>query len=88
VSKLTALAIVAHPDDIEFSMAGTLLLLKEGGAEIHFWNLANGCYGSMVHSRSEITGIRAEEARPRRSEQAPLFIHRSPTISASSIRQS
>ena len=48
MSKLTALAIVAHPDDIEFTMAGTLLLLKEQGADIHFWNLANGCYGSMV----------------------------------------
>ena len=63
MSKLTALAIVAHPDDIEFTMAGTLLLLKDGGADIHFWNLANGCYGSMVHSQADITRIRAEEAR-------------------------
>jgi LmbE family N-acetylglucosaminyl deacetylase len=30
--KLTALAVCAHPDDIEFHMAGTLLLLKEAGA--------------------------------------------------------
>ena len=27
-TKLVALAAVAHPDDIEFMMAGTLLLLK------------------------------------------------------------
>jgi LmbE family N-acetylglucosaminyl deacetylase len=74
VSKLTALAIVAHPDDIEFTMAGTLLLLKERGAGIHFWNLANGCYGSMVHSKAGITRIRAEEARAA-AERAGAIIH-------------
>lgn len=61
--KLTALAIVAHPDDIEFHMAGTLLLLKDAGADIHFWNLANGCYGSVTQSRGEIARIRWEEAQ-------------------------
>lgn len=60
--SLTALAIVAHPDDIEFSMAGTLLLLKDCGADIHFWNLADGCYGSMIHGRADIVRIRAREA--------------------------
>jgi LmbE family N-acetylglucosaminyl deacetylase len=63
VSEGTALAIVAHPDDIEFGMAGTLLLLKDRGFDTHFWNLANGCYGSMVHDKAAITRIRAEEAR-------------------------
>ena len=29
----SAIAIAAHPDDIEFQMAGTLLLLKEAGGE-------------------------------------------------------
>lgn len=60
---LTALAVVAHPDDIEFVMAGTLLLLKETGADIHMWNLANGCLGSMVHSHYDIARIRWEEAQ-------------------------
>jgi LmbE family N-acetylglucosaminyl deacetylase len=58
-----ALAIVAHPDDIEFVMAGTLLLLKERGVDIHFWNLANGCYGSRVHSKEETARIRWDEAQ-------------------------
>ncbi len=58
----TALAIVAHPDDIEFTVAGTLLLLKDIGWNIHFWNLANGCYGSMAYGKAEITRIRAMEA--------------------------
>ena len=30
-----ALAIVAHPDDIEFQIAGTLCMLKEAGWKTH-----------------------------------------------------
>jgi LmbE family N-acetylglucosaminyl deacetylase len=74
MGKLTALAIVAHPDDIEFTMAGTLLLLKDVGADIHFWNLANGCYGSMVHAKADITRIRADEARAA-AKRAGATIH-------------
>jgi LmbE family N-acetylglucosaminyl deacetylase len=44
-------------------MAGTLLLLKERGADIHFWNLANGCYGSRVYPKAETARIRWEEAQ-------------------------
>ena len=61
--KLTVFAIVAHPDDIEFMMAGTLLLLKDAGADIHLWNLCNGGCGSMVYSYDEIVRIRWEEAQ-------------------------
>jgi len=57
-----ALAAVAHPDDAEFSMAGTLLLLRAAGAEIHIWNLANGNCGTARHSREEIAQIRLREA--------------------------
>jgi LmbE family N-acetylglucosaminyl deacetylase len=56
------LAAAAHPDDIEFMMAGTLLLLKCAGAEIHMWNLANGHCGTAQHSREEIIRLRATEA--------------------------
>lgn len=62
-TQLTALAIVAHPDDVEFMMAGTLLLLKDAGVDIHLWNLCNGCYGSMVHGYDEIKRIRWAEAQ-------------------------
>ena len=44
----TALAIAAHPDDIEFVMAGTLLRLAETGWSIHYFNIANGCCGSKI----------------------------------------
>ena len=60
---LTVIAIVAHPDDIEFVMAGTLLLLKDAGADIHMWNLANGNCGSMTLPREEIARIRWQEAQ-------------------------
>jgi LmbE family N-acetylglucosaminyl deacetylase len=60
---LIALAMAAHPDDIEFMMAGTLLLLKRAGAEIHMCNLANGCYGSEVYGKEEAARVRALEAQ-------------------------
>jgi LmbE family N-acetylglucosaminyl deacetylase len=41
-----AIAIAAHPDDIELTMAGTLLLLKKAGYEIHYINLSGGDCGS------------------------------------------
>jgi LmbE family N-acetylglucosaminyl deacetylase len=60
---LTALAIAAHPDDIEFMMAGTLLALQRAGADIHMWNLANGSCGTAVHDRDEIVRLRWDEAQ-------------------------
>jgi len=57
------LAAAAHPDDIEFMMAGTLLLLKRAGAEIHRWNLANGSCGTVRHARDDIVRLRRQEAR-------------------------
>ena len=58
----TAMAVGAHPDDIEFMMAGTLLMLKEAGAEIHMWSLANGCCGTAVHDRAEVVLTRRDES--------------------------
>ncbi len=63
IPPLTALAIAAHPDDIEFMMAGTLLALKQAGAAIHMWNLANGSCGTAIHDRDEIVRLRWDEAR-------------------------
>jgi LmbE family N-acetylglucosaminyl deacetylase len=74
VSTLTALAIGAHPDDIEFMMAGTLLRLKDLGAAIHMWNLANGSCGTVVHTKDEIVRLRADEARAS-AQMAGATIH-------------
>ncbi len=58
----TAIAIAAHPDDIELKMAGTLLLLKRRGWDIHYCNLANGHGGSLDHDAEETADIRRVEA--------------------------
>lgn len=57
------LAIGAHPDDIEFMAAGTLLLLKQAGCETHYINVANGNCGTVQYDRATIAKIRAAEAR-------------------------
>lgn len=59
----TILAVGAHPDDIEFCFAGTLLLLKEKGWKIHMWNLANGSAGSKSLPAEAIAQKRWEEAQ-------------------------
>ncbi|HET9826556.1 MAG TPA: PIG-L family deacetylase [Chitinophagaceae bacterium] len=59
----TAMAIGAHPDDIEFMMAGTLLLLKKKGYEIHYLNLAAGNLGTTEHDTETISTIRLKEAQ-------------------------
>lgn len=57
-----AFAIGAHPDDIEFVMAGTLLLLKNAGFEIHYMNLATGSCGSLEHDGDTTARTRRGEA--------------------------
>ncbi len=63
MSPRTAIAIAAHPDDIEFKMAGTLLLLKQAGWEIHYFNLCTGNGGSTVHGSEETEAIRSQESQ-------------------------
>jgi N-acetylglucosamine malate deacetylase 1 len=59
----TALAIAAHPDDIEFMMGGTLLLLKKAGYEIHYMNLASGSCGSLEYDAATTRKMRLKEAK-------------------------
>lgn len=58
-----AIAIAAHPDDIELTMAGTLLLLKKAGYEIHYINLSGGDCGSMEYAAEDLRNIRLAEAK-------------------------
>src|SRR5438445_8981753 len=57
-----AMAVAAHPDDIEFMMAGTLLLLKRAGYEIHYMNLASGNCGSIQHNAARMRTVRRRES--------------------------
>lgn len=57
------LALAAHPDDIEFTMAGTLLRLRDAGWAVHCMNIANGSCGTAVHDTETIVAMRTAEAR-------------------------
>jgi LmbE family N-acetylglucosaminyl deacetylase len=59
-----ALCIVAHPDDIEFYCAGTVLLMTRHGAEVDFVLATSGDKGARDASKS-----RAKVARIREREQ-------------------
>lgn len=60
---LRVLAFMAHPDDIEFSSAGTLIRLKqEAGCEIVMATAASGDCGTAEHRPDEIARIRHREA--------------------------
>jgi LmbE family N-acetylglucosaminyl deacetylase len=65
MGSLAAIAIAAHPDDIEFYMAGTLLLLRQAGYETHYLNLASGNCGS-----SEQGSVRTRSRRRREAKRA------------------
>ena len=54
-------AAVAHPDDIEFMMSGTMLLLREAGCELHYMNIANGDCGTAEYDKTTIAKIRRTE---------------------------
>ena len=58
----TVLALVAHPDDIEFMMAGTLFRLKDLGYAVHYMTVANGSCGTTEYGYEDIVRIRRDEA--------------------------
>ncbi len=57
----TVLAFGCHPDDIEFTCAGTLALLHEAGWRVHLATAAGGECGSVEFSRAQIREIRLAE---------------------------
>jgi LmbE family N-acetylglucosaminyl deacetylase len=61
----SAMAIVAHPDDIEFSCAGTLARWARGGARTSYVLCTSGDVGIATEgmTRARATEIREEEAR-------------------------
>ena len=59
----SALAIFAHPDDIEFVASGTLMQLKSVGWDIHYMNVSSGDLGSVALGREEIARVRKQESQ-------------------------
>ncbi len=61
-SRQIALAVGAHPDDVEFICSGTMALLGAAGWELHVATLTLGDYGADKYSAQEIRRIRRAEA--------------------------
>lgn len=59
------LAVMAHPDDIDFGSGGTVRALTSAGVEVSYAIVTNGDAGGFDPSvpRSEIPGIRQAEQR-------------------------
>ena len=60
---IRVLALHAHPDDVEFQCAGTLILLREAGCTVTIATMTPGDCGSAEHDAEAIAAIRREEAR-------------------------
>jgi LmbE family N-acetylglucosaminyl deacetylase len=60
---IRVLALHAHPDDVEFQCAGTLILLREAGCLVTIATMTPGDCGSAEHDAESISAIRREEAR-------------------------
>jgi len=56
------LAVMAHPDDIEMTCAGTLVLLRRAGWDVHLATMTAGDLGAATRSRAAISRIRRKEA--------------------------
>jgi LmbE family N-acetylglucosaminyl deacetylase len=59
--RKVALAVGAHPDDVEFMMAGTLAALGDAGYELHIFTVGNGNCGTAVYDHNDICRLRAAE---------------------------
>ena len=59
---MRVLAVMAHPDDIEFTCAGTLVLLRRAGWDVHLATMTAGDLGTATLSRAAIARIRKEAA--------------------------
>ena len=59
---MKALAVGAHPDDVEFMCAGTLLLLRDAGFDVDIVTFTAGDCGSMEAPPERIARVRRGEA--------------------------
>jgi LmbE family N-acetylglucosaminyl deacetylase len=59
---MRVLAVMAHPDDIEMTCAGTLILLRRAGWDVHMATMTAGDLGTATLSRAAISRIRRKEA--------------------------
>lgn len=58
----TVLAVGAHPDDVEITCAGTLVLLRRAGWDVHVATMTAGDLGSATLPPARIAAVRRREA--------------------------
>ena len=65
-----ALVVTAHPDDVDFGVAGTVALLTEAGVEVSYCIVTDGQAGGFDRDtpREDIPRIRREEQRAAAAE--------------------
>jgi LmbE family N-acetylglucosaminyl deacetylase len=73
MTTTTVLGFGCHPDDVEFTCAGTLALLKEAGWNVHLATTAGGECGSVTLGREEIRDIRLKECEAAAAVLGALF---------------
>ena len=61
--KQVVLAVGAHPDDVEFNMAGTLCLLVKAGFRPHIFTISRSELDSNALPPEETSRIRMKEAK-------------------------
>lgn len=69
----SVLAICAHPDDIEFHMAGTMIQLRNAGYELHYMTVANGSCGSNRYDTETLIRMRRQEAMAAAASLGAVF---------------
>src|SRR5262249_47174907 len=57
------LALHAHPDDVGFQCAGSLMLLRQAGCAVTIATMTPGDCGSAEQDAETIAAIRRDEAR-------------------------
>jgi N-acetylglucosamine malate deacetylase 1 len=60
---MTVLIVSCHPDDAEFMMTGTALLLTRAGCTVHSINIANGSAGSSTLDLRQAAEVRRKEGQ-------------------------
>jgi N-acetylglucosamine malate deacetylase 1 len=61
-APIRILAVHAHPDDVEFQCAGTLILLREADCAVTIATMTPGDCGSALHDAESIAAMRRDEA--------------------------
>jgi LmbE family N-acetylglucosaminyl deacetylase len=71
------LMVMAHPDDVDFSSAGTVALLTDAGVEVVYCLVTDGQAGGFDQSipRTEMAAIRREEQTKAAAEVGVSSLH-------------